>query len=49
MDQDEREKLVSKIERYKELARLASDKETQRRISSLVAELEQQLRDDLAR
>jgi hypothetical protein len=43
MDDDKRQKLQGKIARYKVLARLASDEETQRRIDSLVFELEQQL------
>jgi hypothetical protein len=42
---NERVELEKKIRKYRQLARLALDLETSRRIKELVVELEQQLRE----
>jgi hypothetical protein len=44
VNQEDREQLDNKIARYRELARQAPDPETAQRIKTLVAELEQKLR-----
>jgi hypothetical protein len=48
-DEQNWERLENRIARYKALARLATDEETQRRIYELVSELEQQLRQESSR
>jgi len=42
-EKEDTNQLQGKIERYKRLARLASDDQTRERIDALVAELEEQL------